>query len=65
MYVVSWFTNFFAVDFDISEVIKIWDYLLLAEEHFEIFFAVAIMSELKETLLLKDSDGILSCIKNL
>lgn len=65
MYVVSWFTNFFAMDFEVNQVIRIWDYLFLSEENFEVFFAVAIMCELRETLLLKDSSGILSCIKNL
>lgn len=65
MYVVSWFTNFFAMDFEVNSVIRIWDYLLLQEDNFEVFFAVAIMWDLRETLLLKDSSGIMSCIKNL
>jgi hypothetical protein len=65
MYVVSWFTNFFAMDFDVGSVIRIWDYLFLSEENFEIFFAVALMCELRETLLLKDSSGTMGCIKNL
>jgi hypothetical protein len=39
--------------------------LLLQEEFFEVFFAVAIMSELRETLMLKDETGMSGCIKNL
>ena len=65
MYVVSWFTNFFSMDFEIIQVIKIWDCLLLSDDLFEVFFAASIMCELRETLLLKDSNGIMSCIKNL
>jgi hypothetical protein len=65
MYVVSWFTNFFSMDFEVGTVIKIWDYLLLSDEYFEVFLALAIMQELRETLLLKDSNGIMGCMKNL
>jgi hypothetical protein len=43
MYVVSWFTNFFAMDFEVNTVIKIWDHMLLSDEYFEVFLAVAIL----------------------
>jgi hypothetical protein len=65
MYVVSWFTNFFSMDFEMREVVKIWDNLLLAGELFEVYFAVALMCEMKETLMLKDTNGIMNSIKNL
>ena len=65
MYVVSWFTNFFSMDFEIPVVFKIWDMLFLSDDLFEVYFAASLMCELRETLLLKDSNGIMSCIKNL
>ena len=65
MYVISWFTNFFAMDFELPLVVRIWDCLLMSDDLFEVFFAAALMCELRETLLLKDSNGIMSCIKNL
>ena len=65
MYVVSWFTNFFSMDFERPVVFKIWDMLFLSDDLFEVYFAASLMCELRETLLLKDSNGIMSCIKNL
>jgi hypothetical protein len=44
---------------------KIWDTLFLADDAFEVYLAAAIVEELRETLLLKDSSGIMSSIKNL
>ena len=34
-------------------------------EYFEIFFAAAIMLELRETFEIKESDGIMGCLKNI
>lgn len=62
---MSWFTNFFSREFPIEGAIKIYDYLLIVEENFEILLAGAIMLELKGTFQIKDSEGILGCLKNL
>ena len=64
MYVISWFSNFFSREFPIEYCIKIYDHLMFTE-YFEIFFAAAIMLELRETFEIKESDGIMGCLKNI
>ena len=64
VYVISWFSNFFSREFPIEYCIKIYDHLMFTE-YFEIFFAAAIMLELRETFEIKESDGIMGCLKNI
>jgi TBC domain-containing protein kinase-like protein len=45
--------------------LKIYDYLLISDESFEIVFACLIMLDLKSTFEIKDSEGMLGCLKNL
>lgn len=44
---------------------KIYDYILISDESFEIILASQIMLELKSTFEIKDSEGMLNCLKNL
>lgn len=62
---MSWFSTFYSREFSIESVLKIYDYLLISDESFEIVFACLIMLDLKSTFEIKDSEGMLGCLKNL
>ncbi|CAD8180656.1 unnamed protein product [Paramecium pentaurelia] len=64
-HIVSWFSTFYAREFNLENVMKIYDYFLISDESFEILLACQIMLELKSTFEIKDSEGMLSCLKNL
>ncbi len=53
IYTVQWFLNLFSMVFETEIVKRIWDFFL-CNPNFIICFAVGIMIELKESLLMKD-----------
>ncbi|CAD8083220.1 unnamed protein product [Paramecium sonneborni] len=64
-HIVPWFSTFYAREFEMENVMKIYDYILISDESFEIILASQIMLELKSTFEIKDSEGMLNCLKNL
>ncbi|KAL4432320.1 hypothetical protein ABPG74_011079 [Tetrahymena malaccensis] len=64
IYTISWFLNLFTMVFDINTVLKIWDFII-CDCNFTLCFAVSLMIELKDHLMMKDSNELMSSIRNL
>ncbi|KRX08311.1 Rab-GTPase-TBC domain [Pseudocohnilembus persalinus] len=63
MYTISWFLTLFSMVFEVEIVQKIWDYILCNQD-FTICFAVSLILELKDTILLQDQNDLMSFIKS-
>ncbi|KAL4478924.1 hypothetical protein ABPG72_019361 [Tetrahymena utriculariae] len=64
IYTISWFLNLFTMVYDINTVLKIWDFIV-CDCNFTLCFAVSLMIELKDHLMMKDSNELMSSIRNL
>ncbi|CAD8085690.1 unnamed protein product [Paramecium sonneborni] len=64
-HIIQWFSIFYAREFSLENVLKIYDYILISDESFEILLASQIMLELKSTFEIKDNQGMLDCLKNI
>lgn len=64
VYTISWFLNIFSMVFELKTVLKLWD-LAVCDSNFAICYAVSLMIELKDHLMMKDSNELMSSIRNL